>query len=116
MICAWLKIWGLSGKIPVRVLVKRAGDVIPYIISPITELRTGQERPYEKPEICPVCSQPVEHIIGEVAWFCVNSACPAQIIRNIEHFVSRGAMDIEGLGIKIVEQLVFDHLVDDGAG
>lgn len=98
-----------------RVLVKRAGDVIPYIIGPITELRTGQEKIYQKPTVCPVCLQPVEHVKGEVAWFCVNSACPAQIIRNIEHFVSRGAMNIEGLGIKIVEQLVSNQLVNDVA-
>jgi DNA ligase (NAD+) len=89
-----------------RVLVKRAGDVIPYIIGPIQEARTGNEKPYTPPETCPACHQPVEHVPGEVAWYCVNSACPEQLIRNVEHFVSRGAMDIVGLGIKIVEQLV----------
>jgi DNA ligase (NAD+) len=57
----------------------------------------------------------VEHYKGEVAWFCVNAACPAQLIRNVEHFVSRGAMDIAGLGIKIVEQLVGSGLVKDVA-
>ena len=98
-----------------RVLIKRAGDVIPYVIKPVSELRTGQELPFQKPQKCPVCSQPVEHVQGEVAWFCVNSACPAQIIRNIEHFVSRGAMNIEGLGIKIVEQLVKNNLISDVA-
>ncbi|MDK2980017.1 MAG: ligase [Chloroflexota bacterium] len=98
-----------------RVLVKRAGDVIPYIIGPITDARSGDEQVYEIPQECPVCHQPVESIEGEVAWYCINSSCPAQIIRNIEHYVSRGAMDIVGLGIKIVEQLVEAGLVHDVA-
>jgi len=98
-----------------RVMVKRAGDVIPYIIGPISDARQGSERPYQPPQVCPVCKQPVENIPGEVAWYCINSSCPAQIIRNIEHYVSRGAMDIVGLGIKIVEQLVEAGLVSDVA-
>ncbi|MES0360740.1 MAG: helix-hairpin-helix domain-containing protein, partial [Anaerolineales bacterium] len=73
------------------------------------------ERPYTPPKTCPNCAQPVEHIADEVAWYCVNAACPAQLMRNIEHFVSRGAMDIVGLGIKIVEQLVEAGLVNDVA-
>jgi DNA ligase (NAD+) len=98
-----------------RVAVKRAGDVIPYVIGPILDARTGVEVTYVPPEVCPVCNQPVDHFDEEVAWYCVNSSCPAQIIRNIEHFVSRGAMDIVGLGIKIVEQLVSANLVNDVA-
>jgi len=98
-----------------RVLVKRAGDVIPYVVGPIVEARTGKERIFEPPRICPACGQPVQHYEGEVAWYCVNAACPAQIIRNVEHFVSRSAMDITGLGIKIVEQLVNKGLVRDVA-
>ena len=98
-----------------RVAVKRAGDVIPYVIGPVTSTRTGTERVYTPPANCPTCGQPVEHITGEVAWYCVNASCPAQLIRNIEHFVSRGAMDIVGLGIKIVEQLVETGLVKDVA-
>ena len=98
-----------------RVLVKRAGEVIPYIIGPILDARSGDEKPYEIPNECPVCHQPIENIEGEVAWYCINSSCPAQIIRNIEHYVSRGAMDIVGLGIKIVEQLVEAGLVHDVA-
>ena len=98
-----------------RVLVKRAGDVIPYIIGPVIDLRNGTQISYDPPVSCPVCDQSVEHIEGEVAWFCVNAACPAQLIRNIEHFVSRGAMDVVGLGIKIVEQLVNEGLVHDVA-
>ena len=98
-----------------RVAVKRAGDVIPYVIGPVTSLRTGTEQPYQPPESCPACGQPVEHLEDEVAWYCVNAACPAQLIRNLEHFVSRGAMDIVGLGIKIVEKLAQEGLVKDVA-
>ncbi len=98
-----------------RVLVKRAGEVIPYVIGPVVDARTGKERPYIPPTVCPACGQPVEHFEGEVAWYCVNAACPAQLVRNLEHFVSRGAMDIVGLGIKIVEQLIQAGLVRDVA-
>lgn len=98
-----------------RVAVKRAGDVIPYVIGPIVDLRTGDERVFTPPQTCPVCNTQVENLAGEVAWYCVNTACPAQLIRNLEHFVSRGAMDIVGLGIKIVEQLVESRLVSDVA-
>ena len=98
-----------------RVLVKRAGEVIPYIIASITETRTGQERPYTPPSACPACGGSVEHLEGEVAYYCVNAACPAQLIRNIEHYVSRTAMDIVGMGGKIVEQLVSAGLLNDVA-
>jgi len=98
-----------------HVMVKRAGDVIPYVIGPIVEMRTGEEKVFTPPEVCPACGQPVSHVEGEVAWYCVNVTCPAQIIRNLEHFVSRGAMDIVGLGIKIVEQLVESGLVHSPA-
>ncbi|MEA2009047.1 MAG: NAD-dependent DNA ligase LigA [Chloroflexota bacterium] len=98
-----------------RVRVKRAGDVIPYVIGPVVAVRTGEEQIFSPPATCPVCEQPVEHIEGEVPWYCVNAACPAQLIRNLEHFASREAMDIVGLGIKIVEQLVYAGLVEDVA-
>jgi DNA ligase (NAD+) len=98
-----------------RVLVKRAGEVIPYIIGPVADARAGAEMVYTPPETCPACAQPVEHFEGEVAWYCVNAACPAQLVRNLEHFVSRGAMDISGLGYKIVEQLIAVGLVRDVA-
>lgn len=98
-----------------RVLVKRAGEVIPYVIGPVVDVRKGKEKKYKPPTKCPACGQDVEHFEGEVAWYCVNAACPAQLVRNIEHFVSRGAMDIEGLGIKIVEQLIESGLVKDVA-
>lgn len=98
-----------------RVRVKRAGEVIPYVIGPIEAARTGVEQAYQPPEACPACAAPVERLAGEVYVFCVNAACPAQLIRNLEHFVSRGAMDIVGLGIRIVEQLVGSGLVGDVA-
>ncbi len=96
-----------------RVLIKRAGDVIPYVIGPVVDARDGTEIPYKIPEVCPVCGQKVERIEGEVALYCMNSSCPAQLIRNVEHFASREAMDIDGLGIKIVEQLVQAGFVKD---
>lgn len=98
-----------------RVLIKRAGEVIPYVIGPVADARSGKEKKYKPPAKCPACGQSVEHFEGEVAWYCVNTACPAQLVRNIEHFVSRGAMDIVGLGIKIVEQLIESGLVEDVA-
>jgi len=98
-----------------RVLIKRAGEVIPYVIGPVAGARSGKEKTYQMPTTCPACGQAVEHFEGEVAWYCVNAACPAQLVRNIEHFVSRGAMDITGLGIKIVEQLIETGLVKDVA-
>jgi len=98
-----------------RVLVKRAGEVIPYVIGPVVDIRTGKERKYKPPQVCPVCEQPVEHFEGEVAWYCVNAACLAQLQRNIEHFVSRGSMDINGLGFKIVEKLIDSGAIKDVA-
>ncbi|HSG44842.1 MAG TPA: NAD-dependent DNA ligase LigA, partial [Anaerolineales bacterium] len=98
-----------------RVLVKRAGEVIPYVIGPIIDARSGKEKKYKPPTKCPACEQAVEHFEGEVAWYCVNAACPAQLVRHVEHFVSRSTMDIDGLGIKIVEQLIEEGLVKDVA-
>ena len=96
-----------------RVLIKRAGDVIPYVIGPMISARDSDLQPYSPPSVCPSCGQAVEHLPDEVAWYCVNTACPAQLVRNIEHFVSRGAMDIVGLGEKIVEVLVNEDKIKD---
>jgi len=98
-----------------RVLIKRAGDVIPYVVGPILDARDGSEEVFINPKTCPACSEPVSRIEGEVALYCVNPGCPAQLIRNIEHYVSRSTLDIVGLGIKIVEQLVKENLVSDVA-
>ena len=96
-----------------KVLVKRAGDVIPYVIGPVIDARNGSEEKFTIPEECPACGEKVQQVNGEIAWYCVNSACPAQLVRNLEYFVSRSAMDIVGMGIKIVEQLVEEKLLKD---
>jgi DNA ligase (NAD+) len=93
------------------IMIKRAGDVIPYVIGPIPDKRTGREKSFSPPVQCPSCQEPVQKFPGEVALYCINASCPAQLIRNIEHFASRSAMDIEGLGIRIIEQLVQEGLV-----
>lgn len=96
------------------VTVKRAGDVIPYIIGPIVAKRDSNEQPWKMPECCPVCNTPLDRIEGEVAYRCPNFAiCPAQLVRRIEHFVSRGAMDIVGIGEKQVQLFVDRQLVKD---
>ena len=89
--------------------------MIPYVIGPIPELRDGKEKEFVPPAVCPSCGTPTEHIEGEVAWYCVNAACPEQLIRNIEHFVSKGAMNIVGMGIRYVEELVQNGMVKDVA-
>jgi len=96
-----------------RVLIKRAGEVIPYVIGPIKDVRDGDEQPYTPPETCPSCGEPLVNPEGEVAYYCTNNACPAQLVRNLEHFASQSAMDIVGLGINTVEQLVDEGLVKD---
>ena len=97
------------------VAVKRAGEVIPQVLRPIVELRTGKEQIWQMPEHCPVCGEPVAQPEGEVAYYCTNSACPAQLVRAVEHFVSRGAMDIEGFGIRQAELFVERGLIKDVA-
>ncbi|MFQ5921553.1 MAG: NAD-dependent DNA ligase LigA [Anaerolineales bacterium] len=96
-----------------QVLVKRSGDVIPYVIGPIVDARKGNEKRYKMPKKCPDCGEPIQIIEGEVAVYCANASCPAQLVRNLEHFASRAAMDIEGLGIKIAVLLVEGSLVED---
>ena len=88
------------------VAVKRAGEVIPQVLRPLIELRTGNERIWQMPVRCPVCGEQAVRVAGEAAWYCVNSACPAQLVRGVEHFVSRGAMDIAGFGIRQAELFV----------
>lgn len=88
------------------VLVTRAGDVIPEVIKVIPERRTGNEVPFKMPDYCPVCNEKVIREPGEAVRRCVNINCPAQIRGRIRHFASKRAMDIEGLGTKLVEQLV----------
>lgn len=95
------------------VAVKRAGEVIPQVLRVLPELRTGNEQAWEMPRTCPACGQPVERVPGEAATYCVNSACPAQLVRGVEHFVSRGAMDIDGFGIRQAELFVEEGLIQD---
>lgn len=95
------------------VVVKRAGDVIPQVIRPILEKRPPDSKPYHPPTKCPVCGEPLSFPEEEVAAFCINAACPAQLVRQVEYFASRGAMDIEGLGIKVAELLVKLGFVKD---
>jgi DNA ligase (NAD+) len=97
------------------VVIKRAGDVIPQVVKPILDLRPPDSRPYQLPQRCPSCGEAVVKPEDEVAVFCVNAACPAQLVRRVEYFISRGAMDIEGFGIRIGEQLIREGLIQDVA-
>ncbi len=97
------------------VVVVRAGEVIPQVVRPVKEARTGDEKIFKMPDRCPVCGEPVVRPEGEVAYYCINSACPAQLARKIEHFASRRAMDIEGLGEKQADLFVQKGLVHDVA-
>lgn len=96
-----------------KVIVERAGDVIPKVLEVIKSERTGEEQPFEFPKHCPACYRPVYRSELEVAVRCVNTSCVAQLKRRIEHFVSRNAMNIDGVGSAIVSQLVDNELVKD---
>ena len=97
------------------VIVKRSGEVIPYVVGPVIAARTGDEQPIEPPETCPACGTPVQRAEGEVAYYCPNASCPERVARNVEYFVSRGAMDIAGLGERGVRQLLAAGLIHDEA-
>lgn len=98
-----------------RVMIKRAGDVIPYVAGPVVGARTGAEMVITAPTVCPYCETALIRREGEVAVYCPNDECPGRLDRAIEHFVGRGAMDIEGLGSKIVAQLIDEELIGDVA-
>jgi DNA ligase (NAD+) len=93
------------------VVLQKAGDVIPEVVRPIVERRTGAEREFAMPERCPVCDTPVVRDEGAVRIYCPNPVCPARISQGFSHFVGRGGMDIEGAGWKVLEQLVERGLV-----
>jgi len=97
------------------VVVQRAGDVIPEVVRALPERRTGDERPFVMPERCPVCGARIERPEGEAIPRCTGLSCPAQLKARIRHFASRRAMDIDGLGTKLVDQLVEKGLVRDVA-
>ena len=95
------------------VVVQRAGDVIPQVVQVLVERRTGDEREFAMPDNCPVCGSPTHRAEGEAARYCTNLACPAQLKRHVHHFVSRGAMDIEGLGEKLADRFVDLGMIRD---
>jgi DNA ligase (NAD+) len=98
------------------VTVKRAGDVIPYIVGPVVGRRDGSEQPWQFPERCPACDTPLERTEGEAAWRCPNfGICPAQLVRRVEHFVGKGALDIVGIGERQAELFVSTGLIGDVA-
>ncbi len=97
------------------VLIKRAGDVIPQVLSVLTELRPPDAKRWTMPTTCPACGEPAERAEGESDTYCVNASCPAQLTRHLEHFVARGALDIDGLGIKLVDLFISEGLVKDVA-
>jgi DNA ligase (NAD+) len=97
------------------VMIQRAGDVIPEVVEVVRAARTGAERPFIMPAVCPECGSRVVRMEGEAAHRCIGISCPAQIREHIAHFASRGALDIEGLGEKMVTQLVTNGLIHDPA-
>lgn len=96
-----------------KVIIRKAGDIIPEVVRAMIELRTGVEEPFSMPENCPACDAELVRIEGEVVLRCVNPKCPAQITEGLIHFVSRNAMNIEGLGEKVIEQLYHEQLIAD---
>lgn len=93
------------------VLVQRAGDVIPEVVKVITSLRTGNELPFDMPRTCPICGAEAKRIPGEAVTRCINVNCPAQIKGKVRHFAAKGAFDIDGLGSKLIHQLVDRQLI-----
>ena len=87
------------------VVIQRAGDVIPQVVSALTQRRTGDEHPFQMPTDCPACGTALVRPEGEVIWRCPSRSCPAQLVESVIHFASRGCMDIEGLGDKTVQKL-----------
>jgi DNA ligase (NAD+) len=102
-------------KIGDKVVVKKAGDIIPEVVNVIAEQRTGQEVDFMMPTHCPECESELVRLEGEVALRCINPKCPAQIREGLIHFVSRDAMNIEGLGEKVISQLFAEKLIVDVA-
>ena len=100
-------------KINDTVLVQKAGDIIPQVLEVIKEERSGDEIDFKMPEKCPVCSEPTIRLEGEAAVKCINMSCPAQIRRGIIHFVSRDAMNIDGLGESIITLLLNEKIIQD---
>jgi len=102
-------------KIGDYVVVKKAGDIIPEVVNVLADKRTGQERDFYMPKECPECGSELVRIEGEVALRCLNPKCPAQIREGLIHFVSRNAMNIDGLGERVITQLFNEGLIEDVA-
>jgi len=95
------------------VVIEKAGDVIPKVVAPISSLRPADAEPWVMPTTCPECGSTLRRDEEEVVWRCENSSCPARLRRSLEHFASRSAMNIEGLGASLVDQLIEQQLVRD---
>ncbi len=106
------QIRALDIRIGDTIIIKKAGDIIPKVVRVIKEERTGDEVPYEMPTHCPACDTELVHLDDEVALRCMNPNCPAQLKEGLIHFVSRDAMNIDGLGEKVIEQLFKEQLVN----
>lgn len=100
-------------KIGDRVIIQKAGDVIPEVVSAVVEKRTGEEKEFEMPTTCPVCGGQVIRVPGQAVNKCIGIECPARNLRNIEHFASKEAMNIEGLGEKLIKQLYDKGLINN---
>ncbi|HEY4964309.1 MAG TPA: NAD-dependent DNA ligase LigA [Candidatus Saccharimonadales bacterium] len=98
------------------VIVHKAGDIIPEVIGPLVKLRDGSEKPFKMPTICPDCNKPLSKVKAEdAAWRCTNESCPSRTWKRIEHYASKAALDIEGLGEKNVIALLDAGLINDQA-
>jgi DNA ligase (NAD+) len=97
------------------IVLEKGGDVIPKIVAPVPSLRPDDSQPWAMPSVCPVCGTELRRDDEEVVWRCVNPSCPARLRRSLEHFASRSAMNIEGLGESLVDQLISAELVHDFA-
>jgi len=95
----------LDVRIGDTVILQKAGDIIPDVVRVLTEFRTGKEKVFHMPKRCPACNSPVHRPAGEVAYYCTNRKCFAQRMEELQHFVAKNALDIDGLGPKILEQL-----------
>lgn len=98
-----------------RVIIRKAGEIIPEVVKPVIDARHGDEAPFEMIQDCPRCASELIREAGEADYYCLNIDCPARIVESLCHFVSRDAMNIDGLGVKVVEQLYDNQLIENVA-
>lgn len=98
-----------------RVIIRKAGEIIPEVVKPVIDARHGDEAPFEMIQDCPRCGSELIREAGEADYYCLNIDCPARIVESLCHFVSRDAMNIDGLGVKVVEQLYDNQLIENVA-